>query len=80
MWHAIPYFGIPATLVPPPPYEESKVIEMLEGSQYADYLCGKPIKMDFSTDVVDPMYYERCAEDGTVAGIVARLREKIVTS
>ena len=42
---------------------------------YFDYLCGRPLKIDISTDEIDPRLYDRDAGEGACARAIASIRK-----
>lgn len=40
---------------------------------YFDYLLGRPLKIDLSGDVIDPLLYNRYAGEGTAERVIREL-------
>ncbi len=53
---------------------EQAARETLARTTYVDYFAGRPIKVDFSGDEIDPRLYDRDAGDGAAERVIATLR------
>lgn len=49
----------------------------LARSPYVDYCAGRPIKVSFASDEIDPRLYDRDAGQGVAESIISRLREQL---
>lgn len=58
--------------VPPPAWDDKKVPDPLT---HVDYHQGRCIKVDFSGSTINPAMYDRDMGQGSVARIVAALKE-----
>lgn len=65
------FFG--SGLLPAPAFSDEDATKALTRG-YIDYFCGRAIKLDLTKDKVDPWAYDRDAGMGTLAKIVAGLR------
>jgi hypothetical protein len=61
--------------IPLPELDESLVKRVLSSDRpYFDYLCGRVMKTDFSTNFLNPWLYDRDNGEGSMKEIVEKLR------
>jgi hypothetical protein len=59
----------------PKPMTIAEAEQVLQRLTYIDYLKGRLMKIDLSTDEIDPRLYDRDNGQGTVATIIEELRK-----
>ncbi len=76
LWNKAPYASFfKYNGVQPPNFDLKAKTEY--DNKSIDYFCGKPIKANiYSSDAVDPVYYDRDSGNGAFASVVATLRTK----
>ena len=53
---------------------EDEARATIERDPYVDYFAGRPIKVDFRGDEIDPRLYDRDAGSGAAERVIASLR------
>jgi hypothetical protein len=58
-----------------PPFSKDAAIIVIKNGEI-DYFCGKAIKMDLSSDVVEPRLYDRDAGKGAFMEVLNKLKKE----
>ena len=53
---------------------EADAVRAIGDDGYVDYFAGRPIKVDFRGDEIDPRMYDRDAGSGAAERVIASLR------